>query len=250
MREDMDKLLVLRPRTRLGWHQRGTRRRRREARPDEQIPRKEGMRGPDGCKYPSEYFNPLLRFLERRVGSRWDDVYAEIRERLSPKSAVHMHVMVHLEQFVITRTWLQDGQVWGDLSGPENLETVRWGYFDFFVCPRSGRLRSRKFKRRRPQDGRVRSIRRLGSDRRALLLKGLWFEVELAKLPSGKDSRGYDVVLRREVGFKDRDALRRAYGLAGHYGVRKRAMSKRDIAAAKASPSAMRSDCDVDWRKR
>ena len=44
---------------------------------------------------------PLVRFLQRRVGRRWDDVFSEICAKLDTGSTVKMHVREHLRDFVI-----------------------------------------------------------------------------------------------------------------------------------------------------
>ena len=49
----------------------------------------------------NENLAPLVRFLQRRVGRRWDDVFSEICERLDTGSTVKMHVRQHLGDFVL-----------------------------------------------------------------------------------------------------------------------------------------------------
>ena len=234
----MDKLMVTRPRTRFGAHFRGLRRSRRNSRAPEHTPRREGMRGSNGSKFPSEYFAPLLRFLQKRVGTPWDEVYSEIRKRLNPRSAVHMHVMVHLDQFVVTRTWIQEGQVWGHVwEEAMRLDSRR---VHFFVCPKSGFLdEPRPTKRRHSVEARVRDIRILGPARRAIRIDGLWFEIYLAPLAP---SPHFDVVLRREVTSAEWAQLMAIYGCSDQYGVSKRAMSKREIAHAQTSPCGKRTE--------
>ena len=49
----------------------------------------------------NENLMPLYRFLMRRRGRLWNDVYSELRSRLAPRSAIDMHVMQHLWDFVL-----------------------------------------------------------------------------------------------------------------------------------------------------
>ena len=64
-------------------------------------------------------FSPLRRLLLRRCGQRWDDVYSEIREALRVRSAIDMHILQHLEDFVILRCQRIDGEVYDELGyGP------------------------------------------------------------------------------------------------------------------------------------
>lgn len=49
----------------------------------------------------NENLAPLVRFIERRVGRRWDDVFSEICDQLDTGSTVKMHVRQHLRDFVL-----------------------------------------------------------------------------------------------------------------------------------------------------
>jgi hypothetical protein len=44
--------------------------------------------------------NPLVRFLESRVGRRWDDVYSEICRVNDKRSMLGFHLLTHLSQYV------------------------------------------------------------------------------------------------------------------------------------------------------
>lgn len=149
MRRDMPKVLVERPRW--GWSrpfgdrvaefERGTR--------DRHDPDVLASRMPMGfgrTRGLNENLAPLCRFLGRRVGRPWDAVYAELRATLTPRSAVDMHVLQHLYDFVLfTRKegdaiWLyrHEGGAVGPLAGFRASER-RLGRF--YVCFQTGRLR-------------------------------------------------------------------------------------------------------------
>ena len=49
----------------------------------------------------NENLAPLARFLQRRVGRRWDDVFSEICSGLDTGSTVKMHVREHLRDMVL-----------------------------------------------------------------------------------------------------------------------------------------------------
>ncbi len=51
----------------------------------------------------NENLAPLVRFLQRRVGRRWDDVFSEICAGLDTGSTVKMHIRQHLPDFVLFR---------------------------------------------------------------------------------------------------------------------------------------------------
>src|SRR5262245_12237474 len=104
MRRDMAKVLVERPRYGSGSRYRDRRQefdRKTRTRADGLAhPQRMGM-GFAGGKSLNEDLEPLRRFLLPRRGCHWDQVYSEIRTRLAPRSAVDMHVMQHLWEFVL-----------------------------------------------------------------------------------------------------------------------------------------------------
>ena len=51
----------------------------------------------------NENLAPLVRFIRKRIGRRWDDVFSEICEHLDTGSTVKMHVREHLEDFILIR---------------------------------------------------------------------------------------------------------------------------------------------------
>jgi len=148
MREDMFEIIIERPRYGSRWMGRGKGRYGSKKRSDpESLPLKEPMwfRGKSKCL--NENLAPLVRFLERRVGRPWSAVWSELRERISANSQVQKHVMVHVLQFVEQNPVMIEGVAhlpgaWGSrrdqyfkISGHR-----RWG--KFYVCPRTGLLRS------------------------------------------------------------------------------------------------------------
>lgn len=142
MRRDMSKKLVERPRF-------PGRPRKGRALPLEDLPKREGMSRGRGTKRFNENLAPLRRFLERRVGRPWDQVYGEIRARLSPSSAVHMHVLQHLDEMVEKHAILIDGRPHhrSGYGGCQPLRGSRWDRF--YVCPQTGRLAQYSRPRRR-----------------------------------------------------------------------------------------------------
>jgi hypothetical protein len=74
----------------------------------------------------NENLKPLKRFLERNVGRPWDKVYSELRAGIDTRSAIGLHVMQHLFDYV---------------GGVNDLRN-RW-YTPFVVDRRTGILRKR-----------------------------------------------------------------------------------------------------------
>ena len=68
-------------------------------------------RGIGVIKSLSENLNPLLRFLEKRVGKTWDEVRSEISLNIKANNAVQSHIMDHVKWFVKTENsdrWFLD----------------------------------------------------------------------------------------------------------------------------------------------
>ena len=105
MRSDISKVLVTTPRVG-SWRKNEEVKALRRERIDEDYdgPTRTSMR-PTGDSWSerkqlNEYLNPLWRFLQRRCGTPWDDVYSEIREHNRPGSAVGEHIFQHLFDYV------------------------------------------------------------------------------------------------------------------------------------------------------
>lgn len=127
----MFKVIVDRPRRRAGCKRKG------RSRPLDQLPKREGMSRGRGSKRLNENLAPLKRYLNKQVGRPWDKVYSDVRQALSPRNQVHMHVIQHLWDYVERRPRFVDGV-------PVHTKnrwrgSLREG--ELFVCPKTGLLR-------------------------------------------------------------------------------------------------------------
>jgi hypothetical protein len=146
MRKDMFEIIIERPRygSRAG-DGKGRYASKLRADPD-CLPLKEPMWVRGNTKCLNENLAPLLRFLDRRVGRPWSAVWSEIRQQISPRSVVQKHVYDHILQMVEQNPVLIDGiphhpVAWGPRRDEYRpLTTNRW--WRFYVCPRTGLLRS------------------------------------------------------------------------------------------------------------
>jgi len=186
----MFKVIVERPRVGGGKCRKGRRL------DHEDLPFQEGMSRPHKLhwrgKSLNENLSPLRRFLESRVGKYWPQVYAEICENLRPSSAVQQHVRDHLADFVATRAFIKDGEIWvhdtsrlcrlyGRLCRLDEARTR------FFVHPVSGCLMPNKkrqsyFSKRGEQRAQwaaeiAERRRDIGDNRHLHKLNGCWYEV-------------------------------------------------------------------------
>ena len=150
MRDDMDKLLVERPRYRFGGirYPRGQLKSRYEKMGELDCVRRESMGGRYREKWFNENLRPLERFLRSNVGRPWNKVYSEMARHLKPNSTVQRHVFVHLWHMVARRVEERDGELWhlGEW-GPRRIGEHRWRG-QFYVCPRSGLLREYREKKK------------------------------------------------------------------------------------------------------
>ena len=158
----------------------------------------------------NEHLGPLRRYLRSQVGRPWNLVFSEICANIRVDSAVQSHVRDHVFGYV-------------DLQGPA---VEPRGPKLFYVCPRTGLLRASPLRVHRR---RVRPIEQVAVDatREYRLIRGLWFEVELA--PLAEAPRGaWDFVLRLPA--------REVYPLLAHktygdevYASRLRQLNKREL---------------------
>jgi len=57
----------------------------------------------------NENLTPLLNFLKKNIGRKWDDVYSEIKASCPSEGAVNAHIYQHLFQFVEKDAVIRNG---------------------------------------------------------------------------------------------------------------------------------------------
>lgn len=94
-------------------------------------------------KHLNENLAPLRRYLEKQVGRPWDKVYGEVLQGIDTRSAIGLHVLQHVPDFVWIETMLVNGQV----------VCLRWNgahpVSGLYVDPRTGLLRDADRKKKR-----------------------------------------------------------------------------------------------------
>lgn len=237
MRWDMYEVIIERPRGGRGWGPRGKGRERMRDRLDpEQAPQREPIsmhRG--GSKHLNENLAPLRRFLVRRVGRKWDDVYAEICATIRPDSAVQKHVLDHLRDMVYTRVVERDGTLYEHGSrGVRALPEMYRRWAPVYVCPDTGVLKKVPTtpRVRPPVERDVVPIDAGGQYRR---IDGVWYHITLSPVPESLYLQDvYDVVLGRglrEIGpdWTRWARLKEQYGRGDRYASAKRQIGKREL---------------------
>ena len=258
MRDDMDKVIVERPRSGGGVQGDG-----RSFRNSRERGSHLGMkRGYGHPKWLNENLAPLRRWLHKQVHRPWSKVYAELNSGIDRRSTVQAHIFQHIDDFVVRNAELRDGEVcvpphrWGNhlcvpLSEAPNVE--------LFVHPVTGILlpnrRLAQARAARKADRRAWTEQRGGGIPYAVYhvidevtqwhrVEGCWFEITLAKFPERagamqSEEKRYDV-LRRCLVTRSGVAQRHAPGLPTHlgmygrhdvYAVAKRQLGRREVRA-------------------
>jgi hypothetical protein len=258
MRDDMDEVIIERPRlgSRMGHRRRARRLDARVAtlRDPDSLPKHMGYERSAkfgrGFKMLNENLAPLKRYLKAQVNRPWNKVWSEMSASLRVTSAVQQHVRDHVDDFVAMRTYHRDGVVWVQqrFGSPTKLPD---SYYELYVDPRSGLLRLNthyrryqlQFKHRRAE---VEHHHREDMREIALMLQihrlddGGWWEIRLGEIPSVErkfalyGQRGtykvpvpvYDVVI--DAGLSKFNAVE-LYGRLGVYATAKRQLSRREI---------------------
>jgi hypothetical protein len=221
MRDDMDKVIVERPRigSRSKCPPKGEQRRLRRY-GEEGPPSKEGI---SKCwlgqrKFLNEHLGPLRRYLDQQVGRPWDKVFSEICQHINRGSAVQDHVRDHVDRYVFRHVLLIDG-VPCDGSGGRGhgqpLVAQRWRN-SWYVCPRTGLLHRVPPRPRKQRPKPKPPVVRVSETVQCHFVHGAWHLVTLAPRPPSfvtpeqMDVR--DVLLGRPVGRVSHFESNQAYG--------------------------------------
>jgi hypothetical protein len=253
MRKDMSKVIVERPRR--GRSAAGLRAGRTRVVTDddgEPVRTSKGTaREPKGparkTKNLNENLNPLKRYLASNVGRPWNKVFSEISEHLKPTSTVQQHVRDHIDDFVATKTRMQNGVVMIGNARRGGESTLEHSYVLYYVHPRTGLLRKNQHRisrtalarqiREAKQAERDTRMREIDAKTQVHLFNGDWWEVKLAKIGRQRlvDSHGRisyivqaytDVVHAAKL---SKLSITDLYGRDGVYACEKRQLSKAEI---------------------
>jgi hypothetical protein len=182
MRDDMARVIVERPRIP------GFKSRKGRQRALEDLPKHEGLRRAQSLRGDRKQLNenlaPLRRYLEGQVGRPWNKVYAEIAMRLRVDNTVQQHVRDHLRDFVAITPRRQIHDWRTSMCGGLWWQPLYVNPVTGLLC-RTDQLPEMKAHRRAMRHrmpAPIESIQ-LTEDRGLRLIRGLWYEMELAPLP-------------------------------------------------------------------
>ena len=93
-----------------------------------------------GTKYFNDNLEPLVRFLNSKIGKNWNKVHGELCKSLNKRTVSGLHVFNHLYDFVQLNTHIKNKKVyymqWGRLI--ELVSTEK--YPKFYIRPKTGQL--------------------------------------------------------------------------------------------------------------
>jgi len=193
MREDMDKVIVERPR-RGGGVQGDGRKWRNSRERGSHLGMTQGYSHPKGF---NENLAPLKRWLHKQVHRPWDKVYAELCSGIDRRSTVQAHIFQHIDDFVERQAVLRDREVWVSKSwwrrGAGRVPLREAAHVELFVHPATGILLPNRLRRKA---GHQEAAKRKEAvvDRLVIdaftewhRVDGCWFEVRLAPFPEAQD---------------------------------------------------------------
>jgi hypothetical protein len=207
MREDMDKVIVERPRigSRLPSRKKGYRKYVQNTGIDN-LPSREPMLGRwrGRQRFLNEHLGPMRRFLRSRVGRPWNKVHQELCEHVSFDNAVQKHVLAHVFDYV---------QLHVEIQGRQIISTKDWQRgtvlrpYAMYVCPNSGLLKAVRRKHQTHSPQRV----HVGKLTQYQQRDDTWWELKLRECPD-EPGELWDVWLERPLLQLKAADLREAFG--------------------------------------
>lgn len=146
-----------------------------------------------GTKEFGEYFAPLRRWLESQINRPWDKVYADLRTVVNKDSAVRAHALVHLDGWMERHCIERDGKIYrAGRYGSVGVYELSPG--DLYVHPRTGlflKYKPKEVTSRRsrwsykPRDANNDNRIKLNDCTYLCRIKGIWYSVTYEKKPAG-----------------------------------------------------------------
>lgn len=198
MKSNLNKLLCERPRHQSSdnfsfyRHKKGF-----EVFDDENTHTRESMKVRFGfdTKNFSEHFAPLWGIIRKNTGRKWDDVYSEICQNFDKRSVINQHILIHLFQFVATKTYEEDGEIYA-IGDYRTIANIKDSLYEYYVNPQTGILLKNKWykgykkvvrdreKQRMQEELKTRRVIEEGKlELRKREDDGVWFFCEIAEIP-------------------------------------------------------------------
>lgn len=171
MRSDMQKVIVSRPRSGGG----GKRKTSKQGGREPMRPRGHNN------KQQTDLLGPLKKFLHKRAGQLWNDIWSEICEHADYRSMMGDHLRRHVDQMVRKPTLGQDGQLY-DESGRVFDTASPYFYREFYVDPRDGKLHAVQIVRNHHKETPVKKVFQIDG-KQYHKHDDLWYRVEMMEIP-------------------------------------------------------------------
>lgn len=144
------------------------------------------------CKELNEHLSPLIRWLNSKIGTDWDEVWSEICDGLSVRNATTAHVRDHADRYVEKNCMVKDGKILNSRGIPLNGE---WRFLEFYVDPCNNTLQRSMDKFRKHRSKAKIWVDGKDDNHRYYLLKGIWYEVKFKPFPKDVGYRVWDMVI-------------------------------------------------------
>jgi len=92
-----------------------------------------------GSKTLGDRTKPLYRWLRKQVGRPWNKIWSEVAEVSKGMGIRGVHLREHVEQYVLIRAYVEDGNLYDAESPYPSFITYRKGRL--YVCPKTNLLR-------------------------------------------------------------------------------------------------------------
>lgn len=154
---------------------------------------------------PGINIKPLVRFLNRSCGHRWDEVYSELCNRLKP------HELKFVDYLVDTKTAILNGEiVTRDGYTIKNVEVSYGSRNSYYVHPSNGLLCQAKNQPRwRGSDHdpykKVRIFATDGQNVVYLKVKGIWYKCDLEHCKEAVKEYVYKDKMYKDIIIQDKD---------------------------------------------
>ena len=143
-------------------------------------------------KWLNENLAPLRRYLTKQVGRPWTKVYAEIRKNIDTRSAIGLHVMQHLFDFIAVNVEMEGGVLYE--MGRFGRHPVR----GLYVHPRTGIIRAAKPRKAAPKRP-ERTLIAVSETVEYEKIDGLWFRMLYRLRDADELVPGWDGTLVRAI---------------------------------------------------
>lgn len=135
-----------------------------------------------------ENLGPLKRFLESRVGHKWDDINSEVREHIDTGNQVQNHILQHMYDYVELNCTTIDGKIYK--SDGEDLRHYMKYYVDQTGILKKVPQRPVRIKEKKNDEVKIDDM--LYAEK----IEGIWYIIQYARIT---ETPTLDVITKQNV---------------------------------------------------